>query len=153
MGDGEGSELVNWDGVLTQDERRKILSRLRSAFAEVGARVPDTVELNGARVPLRDTVLGYLERESLSGEELERVEALCDALEDRVAEAERGIREGDIDEATAVGLMREALGILRALSHLRRLRDPERRRLAREVVMSRVEDERRWLRFVKRVRR
>ncbi len=153
MEDGEGRELVNWDGVLSQDERARILARLRSAFADVGARLPELVELGGEEVPLKETVLGYLEKDGLSGEELERVEALCAALEERVAEAESRIRDGELDEASAVALMGEALGVLRAIGHLRRLQDPERRSVAREAVMSRVEDERRWLGFVRRVRR
>lgn len=149
---GGDEELVNWDGVLSPDERGRILARIRSAFAEVGTRIPDFVEVEGRKLPLRETVLAYLERERWTRRELGEVDALCAALEGRVAELERSIREGDIDEASALALMREALGILRALSHLRKLGDAGERSVAKEALMSRVEDERRWLRFVRRVR-
>jgi len=48
--------------------------------------------------------------------------------------------------------MNEALGVLRALQHLRSQRDPERARLARQTVMGRVDDERRWLEFMTKVK-
>jgi hypothetical protein len=49
--------------------------------------------------------------------------------------------------------MREVLGILRALDHLRRLReDPRRAGPERAALMEKVDDERRWRDFLKQVR-
>jgi len=48
--------------------------------------------------------------------------------------------------------MKEALGLMRALQHLRSLRDPENIRLARRTLLGRVDDESRWLEFLKKVK-
>jgi hypothetical protein len=49
--------------------------------------------------------------------------------------------------------MREVLGILRALDHLRNLHeDPESAKLARAALMRRVDDEKRWREFIRQVR-
>ncbi len=152
-GGGKAEDVVNWDGVLTQDERRRILARLHDAFGAVGARMPDTVELGGHQLRLADTVFDYLGKDGPSAGELDAVSALCGELESKLKEDERRIREGQLTEYGAVELMREVLGILRALDHLRALReDPKRASVARESLMKRVDDERRWLEFVKRVR-
>jgi Family of unknown function (DUF5788) len=154
MMDKEASEdVVNWDGVLEPKERRRILDRIHSAFGAIGARIPETVESNGRRLRLRDTIHAYLDKDLLSPQEIEAVESLSAALEAKAREDEMSIREGELTESGAVGLMREVLGILRALDHLRKLReDPEKAGLARSSLMKRVDDERRWLAFLKNVR-
>jgi hypothetical protein len=152
-GEGKAEEVVNWDGVLTQDERRRILSRLHDAFGAVGARIPDTIELGGRQLRLADTVFDYLGKDSLTARELDEVAALLGALESKLKEDERRIKDGRLTESGAVDLMKEVLGILRALDHLRSIRgDSKSAGPARESLMKRVDDDRRWLEFVKKVR-
>jgi len=144
---------VNWNGILEPDERRRILARLHSALGAVGARIPEEVELGGRRLRLKDAVFAYLDKERLSAEDLEAADALSATLRERVQKLEGSIAHDDITEEAAVGLMREVLGILRALDHLRKLqKDPDRAGLARATLMERVSDERRWREFIKQVR-
>jgi len=148
----DDDDIVNWDGILTPDERKRILARLRSALGSVGARIPDKETVGGREIPLRETVFDYLERESLSEHELEAVERLMDGLEDRVRDIEADIEVGDIDEKGAVALMKEVLGLLRALEHLRKLREPRKVGVAKAHIMRRIDDERRWLSFVNKIK-
>lgn len=144
---------VNWNGILEPDERRRILARLHSALGAVGARIPEEVEMGGRRLRLKDAVFAYLDKERLSAEDLEAADALSAALRERVRKLEGSIAHDDITEEAAVALMREVLGILRALDHLRKLqKDPGRAGLARATLMERVSDERRWRDFIKQVR-
>jgi len=145
-------EVVNWDGVLSPQERQRILARLRSALGAVGSRIPDIEVIDQKRVPLKDIVFGYLGKPSLTQKELEEAGALARALERKVKALEGNIRDASLSERAAVDLMREALGLLRALYHLRGLTDEGRVRVARKALMARVDDERRWLEFIKKVK-
>jgi hypothetical protein len=144
---------VNWNGILEPEERRRILARIHSAMGAVGARMPEEVEVGGRRLRLKDAVFAYLDKERLTAADIEAVDALSAALRERAGEIETSIAGDDITEDSAIGLMREVLGILRALDHLRKLRDdPGRAKLARATLMERVDDERRWLEFIRKVR-
>ncbi|MBM4247979.1 MAG: hypothetical protein FJ149_00790 [Euryarchaeota archaeon] len=154
MGGKEGAESeVNWNGILEPEERRRIHERIHSAFGAVGARIPEIVVSGGRKLRLKDLVFTYLNRERLSAEDLEAVDAVTESLRRRVEELDRSILHDDISEKGAVELMREVLGMLRALEHLRSLReDPGRAGPAHSSLMQRVDDERRWRDFLKRVR-
>lgn len=151
-GGAADGDVVNWDGILSPEERQRILARISSAFGAVGARVPDLEVIDGVRIPLNQIIFDYLERPVLTREELLAVDRLADGLGRKVGELEVSIRQGQLTEGAAVDLMREALGLLRALQHLRNLKDPERIRLARKTVLGRVDDERRWLEFIHNVK-
>ncbi len=144
---------VNWNGILEPEERRRIHERIHSAFGAVGARIPETVEYGGRRLRLKDIIFSFLDKDRLTPEDLGAVDALSEALRRRVEELDRSIMSADISEKRAVEFMREVLGLLRALDHLRKLRgDPKRARPARAALMERVKDERRWREFIKQVR-
>ncbi len=144
---------VDWNGVLEPAERRRIHERIHSAFGAVGARIPETVVSGGRRLRLKDVVLAYLDKERLTPDDLRAVDALTTALKEKVDELDSDIMTSDISEKCAVDLMREVLGILRALDHLRRLgEDPRKAGPAREALMEKVNDERRWRDFLKQVR-
>jgi len=152
QGADEHEDIVNWDGVLSPEERHMIVSRIRSAFGAVGAKIPDIEVVDGRRINLKDVVFDYIGKEKPSAEDIDRADRLADALERKVKELEERLHRDQLSERAAVDLMREALGVLRALQQLRGLRDPDRGVHARKAVMDRVGDERRWLEFVKKVR-
>jgi hypothetical protein len=154
MGEKAASEdEVNWNGVLEPEERRRIHERIHSAFGAVGARMPETIVSGGRRLRLKEAVFSYLDKERLTPDELDAVDALSAALKRKVDELDRDIMTGDLSEKCAVDLMKEVLGILRALDHLRTLReDPKRAGPARTALMKRVDDERRWRDFIRQVR-
>jgi hypothetical protein len=150
---GAHEDEVDWNGVLEPEERRRIHERIHSAFGAVGARIPETVVSGGRRLRLKEAVFAYLDKERLTPDDLRAVDDLSAALKEKVDELDRDIMTGDISEKCAVDLMREVLGILRALDHLRRLReDPRRAGPERAALMEKVDDERRWRDFLKQVR-
>ena len=144
---------VNWDGILDPGECRRIHERIHSAMGAVGARIPEAIDVGGKRLCLKDAVFAYLDKDRLTAEDLDAVDALSAVLRERVAGLESNIAGDDLSESRAIDLMREVLGILRALDHLRKLREvPEKAGLARDSLMKRVDDERRWLDFIRKVR-
>ena len=121
-------DVVDWNGILEPGERRRILARIHSAFGAVGASMPETLSIGKRQLRLRETVFGYLEKDRLSPKDIEAVAALSAALERKVAEEEARLADGELSEHGAVELMKEVLGVLRALDHLRRLREDPRLR-------------------------
>jgi hypothetical protein len=148
----EGEEIVDWDGVLSPQERQRILARLHSAFGAVGARIPEVEIIDGERVPLRDIVFDFIGKPSLTREELEKARRLAARLGRRVKELEGRLRRDQLTERAAVELMKEALGILRALQHLATVADPETMDISRRAILEKVDDERRWLDFIRKVK-
>ena len=152
MAGKEDDDIVNWDGILTQEERRRILARLHSALGSIGARIPEVENVRGRKVRLNEVVFDYLDRGKLSDGELAAVDTLAAGLDERVKELETRIEKGDLDESGAVSLMKEVLGLLRALEHLRKLSEPGRISVAKARILSRIDDEKRWLAFLKKVK-
>jgi len=153
QGTDEHEQIVNWDGVLSTEERQRIAARIRSAFGAVGARIPDIEVIDGKRLNLRDIVFDYIGKERPTEADIEMADKIAGGLERKVKELEERLRRDQLSERAAVDLMREALGVLRALQQLRGLRDPSRGAVARKAVLTRVDDERRWLEFMKKVKR
>lgn len=152
QGAGEPDDVVNWDGFLSPQERLRIIARIHSAFGAVGARIPDIEVIDGERVDLRELIFDYIGKPSPTREDIEKANRLADGLERKIAQLEDSLRRDQLSERAAVELMKEALGIIRALQHIASLTDPARTDLSRKALLERVDDERRWLDFIRKVK-
>ena len=136
---------------LTPEERKKILARIHSLLFWVGENVPDTEELDGQKVPLRDVVFRFITEEQPSEDTVRSAHGLARSLESKARSLESDLRLEPMEKETAYQVMHEALGLLRAVDELRDLKLEGRDVKAWELV-SKVADEKRWLSFVKKVR-
>lgn len=136
---------------LTPEERNRILSRFHSLLFWVGENVPDTEELDGQKVPLRDVVFRFITEEQPSEDTVRSAHELARSLESKARSLEKDLRLEPMERETAYRVMHEALGLLRAVDELRDLKLEERNVRAREL-MSKVSDEKRWLSFLQKVR-
>ncbi|OPX61230.1 MAG: hypothetical protein A4E30_00982 [Methanomassiliicoccales archaeon PtaB.Bin215] len=136
---------------LTPQERKKILSRIHSLLFWVGENVPDTEELDGRKVPLRDVVFRFITEQQPSEDTVLSAHELARALESKARSLEKDLRLQPMERETAYRVMHEALGLLRAVDELRDLKLEDRNVKAREL-MTKVSDEKRWLTFLQKVR-
>lgn len=136
---------------LTPEERNRILSRFHSLLFWVGENVPDTEELDGQKVPLRDVVFRFITEEQPGEDTVRSAHELARSLESKARSLEKDLRLEPMERETAYRVMHEALGLLRAVDELRDLKLEERNVRAREL-MSKVSDEKRWLSFLQKVR-
>jgi hypothetical protein len=136
---------------LTPEERVKILSRIHSLLFWVGENVPDTEELDGREVPLRDVVFRFITEPQPNEDTVRRAHDLAQALESKAKALERDLRLEKMERETAHRVMHEALGLLRAVDELRDLKLEDRDVKARALV-TKVSDEKRWLDFLQNVR-
>jgi len=136
---------------LTPEERAKILSRFHSLLFWVGENVPDSEELDGRKVPLRDVVFRFITEPQPDEDTVRRAHDLARSLESKARSLERDLRLKEMERETAYKVMHEALGLLRAVDELRDIKLEDREVKAREL-MTKVSDERRWLDFLQKVR-
>lgn len=137
------------EDTLTQAEREALLSEARSPLFWVGRFIPDEVMIDGERIPLRDLVFRYLSKGEHTEEEVKNAMAFSQRLERRIGEIESKIRYEEMTRSEAEGLLEEMLGLMRAVDELRERAGSAE--LRRQAMLSRVEEERRWMDFVRRL--
>jgi hypothetical protein len=104
---------------LRYQERNKLLWSLRSDFAWVGKKVPESVEINGKEYRLREMVQELEEKSFLSPDETAEIRALIPELKEKAKENEELLETEELTVAEAEALYEEAAGLLRAAMELK----------------------------------
>jgi beta-phosphoglucomutase-like phosphatase (HAD superfamily) len=110
--------LVDMDGILTEDERARIIKRLHSMLSWVGSIIPDKEMISGEPVDLRKTISELIRKSELTKEDLKNARILAKGISERERDLEGTIVHGDITEEEALELLDEARGLLRATEEL-----------------------------------
>ena len=135
---------------LTEEDRRKILGRIHSLLFWLGKFIPEEELLEGEKIPLRDVIFRYIMKENPSPEEVQGALDLADALEVKARQLEKQVQEGILTKGEAHVILDEICGLLRAVDDIRKSRGANAP-IKAKAMMNRVQDERRWLSFVKNV--
>lgn len=144
-------DVCEGSAALTSEDRAKIISRIHSLLYWVGEMIPQEIKLENRTVPLRDVVFRYIMSDSPTEQEVKEAATLAHMLDELVKDMEEEIKHGDVTRARACELMNEARSYLRAVDELRNASGKEAE-IQRHTLMNRVEDARRWKRFVEKVR-
>jgi hypothetical protein len=145
---------VDYDGILTQDERRKILTRVESAFARLGATIPEEIEIEGVKFRLQEEIESLVLKEKLSPSENKRIKKLIFVLEDHSKLLKSIVRTGDISESDAMDISEKICGVLRAVHELRELvrSGPKSDSIdAKQELIKNIEDKKRWLKYLEKI--
>lgn len=135
---------------LTPEERAKILSRFHSLLFWVGQFVPELEELEGREIPLREVVFKFISEQTPDEETVKKAQDLAAILDRKAKVLEKDLATKGMERPKAYEVMHEALGLLRAVDELRDLAAADREVKAQALVFK-VNDERRWLDFVKNI--
>lgn len=144
--------LVDMDGVLTEDERRRIIKRLHSMLSWVGSSVPEREIIQGKPIDLRKIVMELISKPRLTKEDLEKARVLAKGIAERERYLEEVIIHGDITEDEALQLLEEARGLLRAMEELRNIQERKKAIETKETLMKEVDDEKRWQHFIGKIK-
>ncbi len=136
---------------LTDEERRKIISRFHSLFFWVGEVIPELEDLEGNEVPLKDVVFHFITDMSPNEETVNGARKLASLLENKAKALENDLATEDMERDRAYQIMHEALGLLRAVDELHQVTLEDRHVKAR-ALMTKVNDEHRWLKFVNQIK-
>lgn len=141
-------DVCSGPSTLSHDDRAKIVSRIHSLLYWVGEMIPQEIVVDGRTVLLRDAVFNYLMSEDPAPEVRKDAELLATFLEAKEKELEMEIKVDDINRSEACELMNEARSYLRAVDELRHSKGEEGE-IKRHDLMKRVEDAKRWHKFMK----
>ncbi len=135
---------------LSEEDRQKILSRVHSLLFWLGKLIPEEELLEGESIPLREVVFRFIMKENPSPEDVQGATDLANALEAKAKNLEKQLHDGQLTKGEAHMLLDEICGLLRAVDDIRKSKGASASLMAK-TVMNRVQDERRWLDFVKNV--
>jgi hypothetical protein len=138
---GNGSER------LSDSERKAIISRIHSLLFWVGKFIPQQEIVKGKEIDLRDVIFQFISKDNPTPEDIQGAKDLADILEKKARDLERQLNDHKVTRANAYLLLDEICGLLRAVDELRNSHG-DLAKYQKTALMSKVNDERRWLNFV-----
>ncbi|MFB6154976.1 MAG: DUF5788 family protein [Haloferacaceae archaeon] len=128
-------------------ERKQLLERVNRDGATIGASIPDTVEVQGEEIHLREFVFEIKRRDTIPPGERERVDQAKRNLRRERRERLDRIEEGEIPFEEGERLVESIVGIDRALEALEQLRPAD---VEQEAATQEAADKKRWMSFLKK---
>jgi hypothetical protein len=143
---------ISLEGDISDEERRKLKSKLIRTLNWIGVKMPEEIELNGKKLPLSEVVWDLLnKKECFTDEEKKVIADLEMALEKKLKEDVRNI-DRDEQKTEAIDHYCEALGLMRAIISLKGMLSGdrcERVRLTKKLRDRQKEETENWLSFLK----
>jgi len=138
--------------LLTEEEREKILARAHSAFAWVGNLIPDKEIFDGTMIELRNVVFRLRNKEGVTEDDRELARALIEKIKVRKHYLEEKLKNDKITKKNALKLLDEISGLIKAINDLHDLEVDEKIAQRKSALMSRIDDEKRWQKYLKEIK-
>lgn len=129
-------------------ERKQLLERIDREGATVGVSIPETIDVQGEEVNLREFVFEIKRRDTVPQGERERVERVKRNLRRERRERRQRIENADLTFERGEQLVDGIIGIDRALSALESLGPSD---IEREIKAKEAADTKRWTNFLQQV--
>ncbi|HIH01999.1 TPA: hypothetical protein HA259_08045 [Thermoplasmata archaeon] len=154
MSTAPGSESPGFDArlLLTDEDRQKMMSIIHSMVFWVGVLVPEYEMLDDHMVELRDVVYRLITKKHLSESDTAEIEELVASLKRKEHDLEHKLQHDPMTVQAGKALMEEIRGILKAIDELRYAESEEDADFSVKHVKSKIEDARRWNKFVEEIR-
>lgn len=129
---------------ITTKERERLLGEIEDPASMVGTEIPDMVIWNGKEIRLRNEIWKL----NHSGSEREkRKKELLEVLNNLIEENIKRIRNEDITAEEGEEIVRETVGLKRAIDNLQK-RDYE----IEDEESREINDQKHWLKLIKRIK-
>lgn len=138
--------------LLTPEDRAKMLARIHSLVYWVGMLIPEHEVLGDSEIDLREIVYDLTNKEHLTSEDVKRVNELIRLLKEKERALESSLAHDPMTLEAAKELLEEICGLLRAIDELRSVETAEKAEFSKAAVMSRIEDAKRWQKFVESIK-
>jgi hypothetical protein len=138
--------------LLTGDERAKMLARIHSLVYWVGMLIPEQELLGDSEIDLREVVYNLTSKEKLSPDEIAQVNELIRLLKSKERDLEKKLEHDPLSRDAANGMLEEICGLLRAIDELRSVESMEKAEFRKTEVLNRLEDAKRWQKFVESIK-
>ena len=128
-------------------ERKQLLERVNREGATVGADIPESIEVQGEAVDLREFVFEIKRRETVPAGERDRVERAKKNLRRERLQRLQRIEDGEVSREEGERLVETIVGIDRALNVLENLGPAD---IESEAEAQAAADRKRWMSFLKK---
>lgn len=128
-------------------ERKRLLERVNREGATVGADIPETIDVQGEQIDLREFVFEIKRRDSIPPGEHDRVDRAKRNLRRERLQRHQRIEDGEVSYEEGAELARSIVGIDRALNALEQLRPVD---LEQEQKRQNAADQKRWMNFLQK---
>lgn len=129
-------------------ERKQLLERIQREGATVGASIPETIEVQGETLDLREFVFEVKRLDRVPADMREEVAAAKKNLRRERLQRKQRIERDEVSREEAEALVDAIVGIDRALNALESLGPTD---LEAEVETQEVMDQKRWFDFLEQV--
>jgi len=146
--DNKVDNSIDARSLLTPEDRAKMLARIHSLVYWVGMLVPEHELLGDSEIDLRETVYDLTTKEKLTEKDVAKVNELIARLKQKEHFLEKKLAHDPMTMDTAKSLLEEICGLLRAIDELRSVESTEKAEFRKNELMGRVEDAKRWQKFV-----
>lgn len=131
---------------MDERERERLLARIDRGSSTLGAELPETVEIGGETVALREFVFECERIDAVPEAQRDRIEELLSGLRRERLRRRQAIRDDEVDRETAESYVETIRGLERAISALEGLTEPE---YAEAVRRERLSNARKLLSLVR----
>ncbi len=138
--------------LLTGEDRAKMIARIHSLVYWVGMLIPEHEVVGDSEIDLREIVYNLTSKEKLSPDDIVQVNELIRLLKAKERDLEKRLAHDSMTLNSAKELLEEICGLLRAIDELRSVETPEKAEFRKSDLMSRVEDAKRWQKFVESIK-
>jgi len=125
-----------------------MLARIHSLVYWVGMLIPEHELLGDSEIDLREVVFDLTNKEDLTEEDVAKIDGLISLLKQKEHDLEKKLAHDPLSVDAAKGLLEEICGLLKAIDELRSVESAEKAEFRKQEVMNRVEDVKRWQKFV-----
>jgi len=139
---------------IPQAERGHMLFELHRYLAWVGESIPEMMTIDGKEFQLHELVWKLIQKKRLTESEIKCVKWLIHKLETIEQIDEEKIEKAHLTRAQAALIQDEAAGLLRAIMDLKDLEEGKIRKadLKKLNISNKVEDARRWVKYMKQMK-
>ncbi|WP_158057597.1 DUF5788 family protein [Halorussus halophilus] len=127
-------------------ERKQLLERVEREGATVGADIPETIDVQGEDVNLREFVFEIKRRDTIPAGERDRVEQAKKNLRRERLQRKQRLEEADITREEGEDFVGAIIGIDRAMNALESLGATN---IEDEAKAKEAADQKRWMSFLK----
>ncbi|MDY6964787.1 MAG: DUF5788 family protein [Halobacteriota archaeon] len=137
--------------MISEKDKKDLIEKLSKPSSLVGKDIPDEIFLDDEKLELSGIVLDLIKKEVVSDYDLKFARELKRKLLKKQADEETYLKDSDLTEEEANILYEEILGIKRAILALEGV-GKEAKDLKNVYQSDDIEDMKRWIKFLKKVR-
>ncbi|MFW6017435.1 MAG: DUF5788 family protein [Halapricum sp.] len=133
------------EGAVSEKRRSELLDRISKRGSTIGEKIPEEVTIDGQAIALRSFVWETKKQGVVPPEKRQSVREVRAKLNEERARLKERLRSEDLSPQEAEELADTIVGIDRAISALKNLREPD---LQQHAHQEYVESNRRWVNFI-----